>query len=114
MRRRPHMVNFVLVRLLFTAVACMSLATPLLAEDLARGQKVYDDQGCAACHSIAGKGNRRHPLDGVGTRLSEQQIRLWITAPTQVDPKVRKRAFDSLPADDLAALIAYVRSLPAL
>ena len=42
------------------------------------GQRVYADLTCARCHSIAGRGGARSPLDGVGARLSEAEISAWI------------------------------------
>jgi mono/diheme cytochrome c family protein len=78
---------------------------------LDRGREVYKQQRCQTCHSIDGVGNRRYPLDGVGARLTEEQIRKWIVAPREMDPKVRKRAYDKLPKQDLDALVAYMRSL---
>ena len=51
------------------------------ADPIARGRTVYAEQRCRACHSIAGEGNTRSPLDGVGGRLTEKQIRLWSVAP---------------------------------
>jgi mono/diheme cytochrome c family protein len=76
-----------------------------------RGRTVYVEQKCQACHSIAGMGSRRYPLDGVGSKLSADDIRKWIVAPREMNPKVSKRAFDSLPPPDLEALVAYVSSL---
>ena len=35
-----------------------------------RGVKVYTDQKCAVCHSIAGTGNVKGALDDVGSRLT--------------------------------------------
>jgi mono/diheme cytochrome c family protein len=78
---------------------------------IARGVEVYREQKCQACHSIANVGNRRNPLDGVGTKLSEEEIRTWIVAPREMNPKVTKRAYDKLPAADLDALVAYMKSL---
>jgi mono/diheme cytochrome c family protein len=75
------------------------------------GKEVYRAQRCQICHSIAGVGNRRYPLDGVGSRLSEADIRQWIVAPRKMDPKVTKKAFDQLPAGQLDALVAYLQSL---
>ena len=77
---------------------------------IALGEKVYREQRCRVCHSIDGRGGR-HPLDGVGSRLDRKTIRLWIVSPKQVDPKVRKRAYDGLPSDELEALVAYMQSL---
>ena len=34
-------------------------------------------QACARCHSIAGKGNPRRPLDGVGARRNAAELRDW-------------------------------------
>lgn len=78
---------------------------------VAQGIKVYAAQRCAACHSIDGVGNKKSPLDGVGTKLKTEQIRKWIVAPREMDPKVRKRAYDKLEPKELEALIAYMRSL---
>jgi mono/diheme cytochrome c family protein len=76
-----------------------------------RGRTVYVEQKCQACHSIAGVGSRRYPLDGVGSTLSPDDIRKWIVSPLEMNPKVSKRAFDTLPPADLEALVAYVSSL---
>jgi hypothetical protein len=32
----------------------------------------------AACHSVDGKGNTRYPRDGVGAKLSVEDLRMWI------------------------------------
>ena len=37
------------------------------AKQIERGMKVYADQKCSVCHSIAGKGNPKGPLDDVGS-----------------------------------------------
>jgi mono/diheme cytochrome c family protein len=69
----------------------------------ARGRAVYEAQRCASCHSIAGHGNTRSPLDGVGRRLSAGEIRSWITQPPAGIPH-RYR----LPDVDVDALVAYL------
>ncbi|MEQ1871427.1 MAG: cytochrome c [Vicinamibacterales bacterium] len=73
----------------------------------ARGRAVYDEQRCRACHSIEGEGNTRAPLDGVGDRLTEREIRLWIVAPQEMNPAVAKRGYE-LSEEDLNALVVYV------
>lgn len=78
---------------------------------LARGAEVFKEQKCQACHSIAGVGSKRYPLDTVGSRRSEEEIRTWITAPREMNPKVSKRAYDKLPKADLDALVAYLKTL---
>ena len=78
---------------------------------LKRGADVYREQKCQACHSIGGVGNKRYPLDDVGSKLTEADIRKWIVAPREMNPKVSKRAYDKLPKDDLEALVGYLKTL---
>lgn len=77
------------------------------AATIARGRAVYAEQRCRVCHSIEGEGNKRSPLDGVGGRLTEKEIRLWIVAPQAMNPAVAKRGYQ-LSEEDLNALVAYL------
>ena len=77
---------------------------------IARGQVVYAEQQCQTCHAIEQVGNRRYPLDGVGSTLSAEDIRTWIVSPREMNPRVAKRPF-TLPPADLDALVAYLVSL---
>jgi mono/diheme cytochrome c family protein len=82
-----------------------------------RGEAVYAEQKCSMCHSIAGKGNAKGSLDGVGTKLSAAEIKEWIvnpkemTAKTKAERKPPMRAYPKLPAADLDALVAYMQTL---
>ena len=82
----------------------------------AAGQTVYTAQKCALCHSIAGKGNGKGPLDDVGTKLPADDIRAWIvdakgmTAKKKAPRKPEMKAY-SLPKADVDALVAYLSSL---
>ena len=84
---------------------------------VARGEQVYTAQKCAVCHSIAGKGNQKGSLDGVGSKLSADEIRMWIvsapemTAKTKAARKPAMKAYAAIPKDELEALIAYLQSL---
>lgn len=78
---------------------------------VARGQQVYQAQRCFGCHAIAGQGSPRYPLDGVGSRLTPEELRLWVVAPQQIRPGVRKPAFDDLPEDDVVALVRFMETL---
>ena len=88
------------------------------AAQLKRGEEVYTAQKCGVCHAIAGKGNKKLPLDGVGKKLSADDIKQWITHPTEMTAKAKSTAkppmpakYGSLPAADLDALVAYLASL---
>ena len=40
------------------------------AATIAKGAKVYAANKCTQCHSVEGKGNKKGPLDEVGSKLS--------------------------------------------
>jgi mono/diheme cytochrome c family protein len=84
--------------------------------NIAKGQQVYADQKCGLCHSIGDKGNKKGPLDGVGSKLSAADIRSWMTdakamtAKTKATRKPDMKAY-TLPKEDLDALVTYMLSL---
>ena len=86
-------------------------------EHVKRGVQVYADQKCAVCHAITGKGNTKGALDDVGSRLSAEDIRMWIVDPATMTKKTnaaRKpamRAYPNLSKDDVESLTAYMVSL---
>lgn len=109
-------------RVVITAVAAfavVSMARSSSAQTAERGMKVYADQKCTLCHSIAGKGNAKGPLDNVGGKLKADDIRKWITTPGEMaaaakaERKPAMKAYPSLPKDDLDALVGYLASLKA-
>ena len=107
------------MRLIVPAVIICGLFTaPLFAQDakVAKGQQIYAEQKCALCHSIGDKGNKKGPLDGVGTKLKADDLRAWIvdakgmTAKTKAPRKPEMKNYP-LPKDDVDALVAYMASL---
>jgi mono/diheme cytochrome c family protein len=88
------------------------------AQDVAKGQQVYAAQKCSVCHSIAGKGGKSSPLDGVGAKLSAAEIKQWIVDPVTMSAKAGStkkppmpKKYEKLPASDIDALVAYMQSL---
>jgi mono/diheme cytochrome c family protein len=96
---------------------CTGIAATAAAQDAkAKGQKVYTDQKCSLCHSIGDHGNKKGPLDDVGSKLSAAEIRQWVTDAKSMTAKAkttRKPAMKqyALPKDDVDALVAYLSSL---
>lgn len=84
---------------------------------IARGREVFLEADCAGCHAVGGEGNPRNPLDGVGGRLTQEEIRHFTIAdPAIADdlaPRIAaaKKDYAKLPAKDLDALVAYLSSL---
>jgi mono/diheme cytochrome c family protein len=89
------------------------------AELAAGGRALYAELRCANCHAIAGEGNARAPLDGVAQRHDAAALRAWIVGDPQLASglpnrvRVGKSDYAALPEADLAALVAYLQSLPA-
>jgi mono/diheme cytochrome c family protein len=81
------------------------------------GAKVYATLKCSICHSIAGVGNKKLPLDGAGAKLTDDQIREWILTPMEAAKKANStakpvmKAYTALPKPDLDALVGYMKSL---
>jgi mono/diheme cytochrome c family protein len=111
------MSKTLLTVVLATLVLCVAQATYAQNAASERGMKVYTDQKCSVCHSIAGKGNAKGVLDDVGSKLSAEDIRAWITTPaemvkkTKAERKPPMRAYPNLPKEDLDGLVAYMLSL---
>jgi mono/diheme cytochrome c family protein len=107
--------------LLLSAVLVLSVSRVASgAQDAAaieKGKQIYAAQKCAMCHALQGKGNKMSPLDGVGSKLSADDLRKWIVSPKEMEAKlatkskVSMKAFPTLPKDDLDALVAYLASL---
>ena len=102
------------------ALGLVGTVRPALAagRDAEKGAKVYAAQKCSMCHSIAGKGGKSSPLDGVGKKLSAGDIRAWIATPIEAAAKAKSTKkplmpakYGTLPAADLDGLVAYMQSL---
>lgn len=100
-------------------VALMATSRPAAAQgDAKKGEQVYTAQKCSVCHSIAGKGGKANPLDGVGAKISADETRQWIVNPKEMATKTNSQKkppmpdrYSKLPAADIDALVAYMLSL---
>ena len=105
----------------FALVAGLAAPFAAAAQDPAlvkKGEQVYAAQKCATCHSIAGKGKKTNPLDGVGGKLSADDTKQWILDPKGMAAKAKSTKkppmaakYNGLPAADVDALVAYMQSL---
>ena len=81
------------------------------------GQKAFAAQKCSICHSIAGQGNKKGPLDGIGSTLSADDIRQWLMNAPEMAAKIKAerkpamKAYATLPKADLDGLVTYLSSL---
>ena len=118
--RNSSTTHVLLISILTLASIGLSSRTAA-AQDAAavkHGQAVYAAQKCQVCHAIAGKGAKANPLDGVGAKLSAEEIRNWIVNPTEMTAKTKSTKkppmvakYGKLPEADIDALVAYMQSL---
>jgi mono/diheme cytochrome c family protein len=95
-------------------------STAAMAQDKAKidqGMKVYAAQKCSVCHSIAGKGMAKGPLDGIGAKLSADDVHQWLVNPAEMSKKANStrkppmKSYAKLSKEDQDALVAYILSL---
>jgi mono/diheme cytochrome c family protein len=106
-----------MVRVAHVIVLSLAFAASAAAQDAkAAGERVYGEQKCSICHSVAGKGNAKGALDDVGSKLSADEIRAWITdakamtVKTKAPRKPEMKGY-TLPKDEVDALVAYLSAM---
>lgn len=103
--------------ILAAAVISLVAARSAAAGPVETGQQVFAAQKCSICHSVAGKGNPKGPLDGVAKKYNAAELREWLVNAKVMAEKhkaIRKppmKDFSSLPAADVDALVAYLQTL---
>ena len=106
-------------RMLISMALMMFAVAGVQAQDakkVAAGKALYEKHKCMSCHQVAGKGSKISPLDGVGSKLSAAEIRLWLTDPDTMTAKLPKKPAAKmkkvdLPPADLDNLVEYMLSL---
>jgi mono/diheme cytochrome c family protein len=115
------------MRNVFVTLVGLTIATSVVAAQapdaakVAAGQKIYEAQKCNTCHMIQGKGGKlASSLDGVGGKLSQADIKKWLTDSAAMEknlkekPKMPMSTFmksHKLSDADVDALTAYMMSL---
>lgn len=81
------------------------------------GYSVFVAQRCTSCHSVAGEGSPRYPLDGVGARLDRDAIVKWTIGAPELEDVLpanafrRKQQYGGLPETELEALVSWLETL---
>jgi mono/diheme cytochrome c family protein len=102
---------------LASAVLFLFAGAAFAQGNAAHGKQVFTDSKCSVCHSIAGQGNKKGPLDEAGSKLSAADVRMWITsapdmaAKAKADRKPPMKGYPDMAKADLDDLVAYVSSL---
>jgi hypothetical protein len=86
------------------------------AKQVEEGKKVYETYACKKCHRIGDEGSKISPLDGVASKLSEEDIKKWMVSPDEMTAKLKKKPVVKMKKVDfkpgeLDALMAYLLTL---
>jgi cytochrome c553 len=88
-------------------------------EQSKHGDLIYRQQFCSSCHEVFANGATYGPnLDGVGSRRTVSWLREYVQAPRPgvgLKPyRLKMPAYDTLQAEELDALAAYLSGLREL
>lgn len=106
-----------MVRSILATLAAVLLCAAGLSAAAEKGQQVFASQKCSMCHAVAGKGNPKGSLDGVGSKYKADELKQWIVNSAAMAAKhdaTRKPAmkdFSKLSAADVDALVEYLTTL---
>ena len=83
------------------------------------GETIFRREGCLSCHELFGNGTTYGPaLDGTGSRRNRPWLREYLRAPRpgvgDKPYRLLMPAYDTLEADELDALVAYLGALREL
>lgn len=102
-----------LVLVVIAAVVAIIFCAPLYAQDIAAGKQAFGREKCSMCHNA-----KLNSLEGVGTKLTADQIRLWIENPTEAAKNSKSTSKMKMPAKNLSkadvdSLVAYLQTMKA-
>ena len=105
--------------IVLVALVVFAAAAPAKAQDTAKaeqGAALFTSQKCTMCHSVAGKGNPKGPLDNVASTHKADDIRQWLVDPEAMRVKTKATRTPAmkpikLSGDQIDALVAYLTSL---
>ena len=106
-----------LISCVVAIVALIGAGSASAQSSAADGEKLFAAQKCTVCHAIAEQGNKKGPLDGVGVKLTADEIRMWITNAPEMAAKIKAerkppmKAYGALSKAEVDALVAYLQTL---
>ena len=104
--------------IVFGVTLSLGAAGAATAQDanVKKGMQLFADQKCSLCHSVGETGNKKGPLDEVGSTRSADQIRQWIVdskGMTEKSGATRKPLMKEfkLSKQEVDGLVAYLQTL---
>ena len=68
----------VMLSMVFARIQNPGKSSTVETDQVAQGQQLFQQQGCARCHSIKGEGNQRNPDSGDGKPVDRAQEELFV------------------------------------
>lgn len=84
---------------------------------VAKGAALFVSEKCTSCHSFAGKGNAKGPMEGVGSKFTTAELHQWLDDPAAMSAKIKAtrkppmKSYKSMAQADKDALVAWMASL---
>ena len=94
-----------------TAAMVLLVSVAAYSADAKAGKDVYAKEKCQMCHSIAGVGGKMSKLDGVGAKLSAEDLKKWIKTPKAMKADSKMKAYPTIAEKELDDLVAYLLTL---
>lgn len=104
----------IILSMVFARIQNQEKILAVETDHVAQGQQLFQQHGCARCHSIQDKGNQRNPLDGVTKKYTDKELRDWITGAQTLEGKMSqgimniKSKYQQLPKEEIDILIRYL------
>jgi mono/diheme cytochrome c family protein len=106
-------------RFLTAALGLVAAIAPVAAQSHAKvdeGAALFTAQKCMMCHSVAGSGHRKGPLDIMIAKDKAEHIRQWLQDPEGMRARTNATRTPAmkplkLNADQIDALVAYLTSV---
>lgn len=84
-----------------------------LSEDGGLARKLFNSQGCKACHSLEGDGGKEAgSFEEMRDRLSRDEIRRQLVSPTGTHGDGSIADFSYLSDAEIEALVAFIQTAP--
>jgi len=97
------------LRTLLFIIILLLMATGASLADDQTARSLLLSQGCKGCHFFEGKGGSlAPPLDLVGERLSQEQIRQKLLAPNEAVPDSVMPGYGHLTDEELQSLVRFL------
>jgi len=82
-----------------------------------QGAALFTAQKCTMCHSVAGKGNPKGPLDAIAAKNKAEHVRQWLNDPEGMRAKTNATRTPAMKAtklspDQIDALVAFLTGSP--